>query len=135
MLASSEVIARRSTAAWLAGATPDVHERAERLRMVTEKVDASVESGAAVGAKLFEQALRSSGQWWLDAWQLQLGLASVATSTTPAEARARFARVAASAAPMVNRAVVDALARSRAALGPVHRRTGANVRRLRRKAR
>ena len=135
MLASSEVIVRRSTAAWLAGATPDVRERAERVRMVTEKIDASLECGSAVGAKLVEQAMRSSGQWWLDAWRLQLGLASVAASTTPAQAQARFARVAASAAPMMHRAAVDALERSSAALAPVHRRTGANVRRLRGKAR
>lgn len=135
MLASSEVIARRSTAAWLAGATPDVGERAERVRMVSEKIDASMECGSAVGAKLVEQAMRSNGQWWLDAWRLQLGLASLATSSTPAQARARFASVAAAAVPMMNRAAVDALERSSAALAPVHRRTGANVRRLRRKAR
>ena len=135
MLASSEVVARRSTAAWLAGAKPDLHERAERVRMVSEKIDASLECGSAVGAKLVEQAMRSGGQWWLDAWRLQLGLASLAASTTPAQAQARFARVAASAVPMMNRAAVDAVERSSAALAPVHRRTGANVRRLRRKAR
>jgi len=135
MLASSEVIARRSTAAWLAGATPDVHEQAERVRMVSEKIDASVECGSAVGATMMRQAMRSGSQWWLDAWRLQLGLASLATSATPAQAQARLARVAASALPMMNRAAVDALERSSAALAPVHRRTGANVRRLRRKAR
>ena len=135
MLASSEVIARRSTAAWLAGATPDAHERAERVRMVSEKIDASLECGSAVGAKVLEQAMRSSGQWWLDAWRLQLGLVSLATSATPAQAQARLAHVAASAVPMMNRAAVDVLERSSAALAPVHRRTGANVRRLRLKAR
>ena len=135
MLASSEVIARRSTSAWLAGAMPDTHERAERVRMVSEKIDASAECGSAVGAKILEQAMRSGSQWWLDAWRLQLGLASLATSATPAQAQARLARVAASAVPMMTRAAADALERSSAALAPVHRRTGANVRRLRRKAR
>lgn len=135
MLASSEVIARRSTAAWVAGTSPDAHERAERVRMISEKIEASVESGSAVGAKLVEQTMRSGGQWWVDAWRLQFGLASVATSTTPAEAQARFARVAASTVPMMNRVAIDALECSSAALAPVHRRTGANVRRLRRKAR
>ena len=99
MLASSEVIARRSTAAWLAGATPDTHERAERVRMVSEKIDASLECGSAVGAKVVEQAMRSGSQWWLDAWRLQLGLASLATSASPAQAQARLARVAASRCP------------------------------------
>lgn len=135
ILASSEVIARRTTAAWMAGATPDARDRAENARMVQEKWEASAECASSVAATLLGQAMQGSGQWWLDAWRLQLGLASLATSATPAQARARLARVAASAVPMMNRAAVDALARSSAALAPVHRRTGANVRRLRRRAR
>lgn len=131
LVASSEVIAARSAQMLAGGVAPDERHRAECTRMVTEKWEASVESGSAVAATAIEQAWRGAGRFWQDALRLQVEVAALATSTTPAQASARWARTVATAVPMLNRSVLDAVERSDAALGPLHRRTGANVRRLR----
>ena len=49
MLASAEVIAVRSSQVLAAGVNPDARDRAECVRMVSEKWEASLESGAGVG--------------------------------------------------------------------------------------
>ncbi len=140
MLASSEVIATRSVRLAGAGVSPSPRDRAETTRMVQEKVDASFECASAVGTLAVEQAVRGAGRFWADLWRLNADLAMLVTSRSPAEVMQRYVRSIASAAPAVGHAAVghwaaDAVALSAQGLAPLHRRTAANVKRLRRRAR
>ena len=134
MLASAEVIAHRSARLAASGIAPHPQDRAEFARMGREKVEAALECASAAAGHATQASWLHAAHAWQDAWTLGVDLALLATSATPAQALRRHARVVQRLAQPAGsqHAVSSALALSERVLNPLHRRTAANVRRLRR---
>lgn len=133
MLASAEVIAHRTARMASAGVTPQAHDRAEFMLMGSEKVEAALECAAAAARHTTQHAWGHAARAWQDAWRLGIDLTLLAGSATPAQAVHRQARVMQQLARSTGAdGAASMLALSEQMLTPVHRRTAANVKRLRR---
>jgi len=116
-LAAPQVVAIRFMRMLAAGASPGAKDRRESERMVSEKIAAFSEGWMAMAAQMYrlqqEWALFAMRQWWSPSSMLQVWSPRWLTS---AAARRRMQ---------------SSMVRLTAAgLGPVHKRTMRNVRRL-----
>ena len=136
MLASAEVVVRRT--AWMTGphARPSVRDRRELAVMGPEKVAAAMAAANAVTA----QWTTTNARLVLLAWQrlaaASAAMSSLAGSRTPAQAWSRgpAALRALDAAATAQRRLSDATATLGArGLAPVRKRAAANARRLRKR--
>ena len=134
MLSAAEVIAHRTTRIAASGMLPHPQDRAEFARMGQEKVDAAIECAGALARHAVEDPWRAATHAWQDAWGLGLDLMALASSATPAQALHRHTLVMKrlGRASGAERATSSALMLSDRMLAPLHRRTAANVKRLRR---
>ena len=134
LLDSAEVIAHRSARMASAGVNPHPHDRREFSRMGTEKVEAALECAGAAARHALQDSWSQSARMWHEAWRIGADLTLLATSTTPAQALDRQARVMQGLArsATTDHATSSALAFSDLMLAPLQRRTSANVKRLRR---
>jgi hypothetical protein len=133
MVASSQVVALRTARMAASAAALAPHDHAEFGLMVQEKLDAASECAAIMGAHAMDQATRGAVGFWARAWQMNVDLALLASSVTPAQAVHRWERVTRHSGETIGRMVSDAAALSAATLAPVHRRATANARRLSRR--
>ena len=138
LLASAEVIAHRTARMSTAGIQPDPHDSAEFTLMGQEKVDAALECAGALARHATQGSWTQATRAWQDAWRLGLDVTRLAGSLTPTQALAHHAQLMrglARTSRRANHATSSALALSDRVLDPLHRRTAANVKRLRRAAR
>ncbi|MEO6928813.1 MAG: polyhydroxyalkanoate granule-associated phasin [Casimicrobiaceae bacterium] len=133
---SAHVIGHRTQRMMLAGPVPSRRDRAEFARMGSEKVDAAMESSSAMAASLVTLNMRL----WTRAMQGSFTTATrafeLASSTTPAQARARHAALlrAISRSSMTPREAALSTAQLIAkGMAPLHSRATANSRRLARR--
>jgi hypothetical protein len=130
-VAAPQVIATRSARMLAAGANPSVADRAEFLKMWTEKGAAFWESLFAMGVqmtKVGQDYARSAALQWWRLWATPWWIAAMAP-------KAQSVARAAALLPMPSERQRK-LAMSRlvdAGLGPIHKRATANARRLNRK--
>jgi hypothetical protein len=135
LMASAQVIAHRCARMAVAGASPVARDRREFARMGPEKLAAAAECTSAVAAHVAVVNVAAATRLWRDACAVGLDVALLATSTTPAQALHRQQRLLQSLtrASVKPAELAGALADlSGKALDPLHRRTAANLARLRR---
>lgn len=121
LMASGEVIARRSQRMATMGPRPSGADRREMQRMVEEKVSATGESLQAMGMQTMA-LMQSSALQWMNVAQAQT-LSMIGLGRIPSQSSASRAALRAPVAMM------------EAGLKPFHRRATANASRLRRKRR
>ena len=129
-VAAPEVVARRTARMAQSGPTPTSADGRELARMTQEKFEAFGESASAMAAEIFKANLAL----WPSVLRAGRTLRSAMwMPTARAGSRRRSASRAALAAAAVPRIVSSAASRVLAkGVAPVHRRTTANAKRLRR---
>jgi hypothetical protein len=104
------------------------------MLMGQEKVDAAIECAQSLARHATHHSWRDAARAWEEAWRVGMDLTLLAGSATPAQALHRHAQLVQRLAGSTgaHHATSSALALSDRMLAPLHRRTTANLRRLRR---
>jgi len=133
MLAAAQVIAHRTSRMSAAATHPHPHDPREFALMGQEKLDAAVECAGALARHAAAHNWQDAARMMQASWRVGMDLGWLMTSSTPAQALQRQARLMQGivrSAGTAQQASASALTLSRQLLAPLHRRTTANRRRL-----